>query len=229
MEFLLSQVIENQWFSSFFNCRAKRGSFAKEYCNFPGDSLQVIYELKSNVIRSRKMLWGLIPSYSKEPVIKPYFKAVNINGLSRSTTFRIPIRKTRGILVLDSLLVKRGQTEGKKGYRIIRNDSKPFVIPVVFDIWEGTDGPLFSCSIICCPANLEMREFTSSFPGNLDDQAKSDQWMNGENLEACLKAVQGFPNYRLEYYRVNEKLFVRHKNDPAVHRSLNKMPVLFDD
>jgi putative SOS response-associated peptidase YedK len=95
--------------------------------------------------------WWLTPSWAKE-VSQAYsmFNARSEN-LARSPAFRTPFKRQRGLVPMSSFIEWRLE-QGVKQPWLITNDAQALAVAALWDVWEGGEEPLLSCTLVTTAA-----------------------------------------------------------------------------
>ena len=118
--------------------------------------------------------WGLIPSWTKEPVSGPPMINARAETLAEKPTFRTAYRYRRCLIPADGFYEWQ-QPPGvgrakKQPYYIHRLDHAPFAFAGLWEAWTDkadADGPslgIESCTIVTTAANQTLRELHDRMP-----------------------------------------------------------------
>jgi putative SOS response-associated peptidase YedK len=107
--------------------------------------------------------WWLTPSWAKE-VSQAYsmFNARSEN-LAKSPAFRTPFKRQRGLVPMSHFIEWR-QEEGVKQPWLISNDEQALAVAALWDVWEGGDQPLLSCTLVTTEAAPVFRPWHARMP-----------------------------------------------------------------
>lgn len=119
--------------------------------------------------------WGLIPSWSKDPIIGN--KMINARGetIFEKPSFRSCIRNKRCLVPADSFYEWKKTEEKKQPFRIKLKKRELFSLAGIWDEWKDVDGKIKSTfSIITTSPNNLMSEIHDRMPVILqeDDEEK---------------------------------------------------------
>ena len=169
-------------------------------------------------------MWGLIPSWSKDPSIAN--KLINARGetIAEKPSFRGGFKYKRCLILTDGFYEwKAVQGEKTKTpYYIHMKDRKPFAFAGLWDEWQSPDGgALRTCTIITTEPNELMSTLHNRMPVILDS-ADSSQWLDPapRTPESLLPLIRSFPADRMSAYPVSTMV-----NSPGNDRAECVLPV----
>ena len=103
------------------------------------------------------MLWGLIPSWSKDPSHGPRPFNARAETVMDRPTFRGSWRHRRCLIPATSFF--------EKGQRICRIDRRPFWLAGLWERWQGSDGSeVDTCTILTTTPNALVKPLHSRMP-----------------------------------------------------------------
>jgi putative SOS response-associated peptidase YedK len=159
-------------------------------------------------------VWGLIPSWSKEPSIGN--RMINARGetLAEKPSFRTPYKRRRCLVLADGFfewVVVPGE-KAKQPHYIQLSDGKPFAFAGLWEQWFSPDGSeIKSATIITTEPNEKVAKLHNRMPVILhpDDYAR---WIDPaerapESLQDLLVA---YPAEEMRHYPVSRQV-----NSPA--------------
>jgi putative SOS response-associated peptidase YedK len=152
-------------------------------------------------------LWGLIPSWSKDPSIAN--KLINARGetIAEKPSFRGSFKYKRCLIPADGFYEWQARygEKTKTPYFIHMKDRTPFAIAGLWDEWHSPDGnTLRTCTIITTEPNELMSALHNRMPVILD--AKDyDQWLDPapQTPENLLPLIKPFPADKMSAYPVS--------------------------
>lgn len=112
-------------------------------------------------------MWGLIPSWAKDPTIGS--RLINARGetLAEKPSFRGSFKYKRCLILADGFYEWKTQpgSKIKTPYFIYMKDRKPFVFAGLWDTWNSPDGSsVRSCTIITTEPNELMSTLHNRMP-----------------------------------------------------------------
>ena len=169
-------------------------------------------------------MWGLIPSWSKDPSIAN--KLINARGetIAEKPSFRGGFKYKRCLILTDGFYewkVVQGE-KTKTPYFIHMKDKKPFAFAGLWDEWQSSDGgALRTCTIITTEPNELMSTLHNRMPVILDS-ADYSQWLDPapRTPESLLPLIRSFPADRMSAYPVSTMV-----NSPGNDRAECILPV----
>jgi putative SOS response-associated peptidase YedK len=152
-------------------------------------------------------LWGLIPSWSKDPAIAN--KLINARGetVAEKPSFRGPFKYKRCLILADGFYEWKTVpgSKIKVPHFIHMKDRAPFAIAGLWDEWQSPDGgALRTCTIITTSPNSLMESIHNRMPVILDKNDHA-QWLDPapQTPEKLLPLIKPFPADRMSAYAVS--------------------------
>jgi putative SOS response-associated peptidase YedK len=154
-------------------------------------------------------IWGLIPSWAKDPEIGNRLVNARAESLAEKPSYRSAYRRRRCLVLTDGFYEWK-QIPGSKSKTPIYiqlQSGKPFSFAGLWDLWNSPDGSqIYSCTIITTEPNSLMATIHNRMPVILPSEAYS-QWLDPseqrpEDLQKFLKPypaeeMKAFPVSRL--------------------------------
>ena len=122
-------------------------------------------------------IWGLIPSWSKDPSIGARMINARAETVAEKPSFRAAFRRRRCLIPADGFYEWQKQGSRKQPYLIGLTDDQPFALAGLWETWQGPDGSLLeSCTILTTDPNELMAPLHNRMPVMLapDDY---EQWL----------------------------------------------------
>ncbi|MCB0101252.1 MAG: SOS response-associated peptidase [Anaerolineales bacterium] len=142
-------------------------------------------------------IWGLIPSWAKDPSIGN--KLINARGetLAEKPSFRGSFKYKRCLIPADGFYEWKTQpgTKTKTPYFIHMKDRRPFAFAGLWDEWQSSDGSAVrTCTIITTEPNELMSTLHSRMPVILSPNDYS-QWIDPspQTPDKLLHLIKPFP------------------------------------
>lgn len=152
-------------------------------------------------------LWGLIPSWSKDPSIAN--KLINARGetIAEKPSFRGGFKYKRCLIPVDGFYEWKSTpgVKTKTPYYIHMNDRKPFAFAGLWDEWRSPDGgEVRTCTIITTEPNELMSTLHNRMPVILN-QKDYAEWLDPapRTPDSLLHLIQPFPVDRMSAYPVS--------------------------
>ncbi len=163
------------------------------------------------------LLWGLVPSWAKDPEIGN--RLINARGetLAEKPAFRGSLKYKRCVIPADGFYEWKAQpgTKAKVPHYIRMKSHKPFGLAGLWDEWHTADGAsLRTCTIITTEPNSLMATLHNRMPLILKP-AEIPDWLDPgpRSAESLQRLVQPFPAELMESYTVSPLV-----NSPANDR-----------
>ena len=152
-------------------------------------------------------LWGLVPSWAKDPQIGNRMINARAETLAEKPSFRAAFRRRRCLIPADGFYEWQtvpGQ-KAKTPMYIRLKDGKPFAFAGLWENWNGPDGSqILSCTIITTPPNTYMKEIHNRMPAILPQNAYATWLDTGEpDLNLLQGLLQPYPADAMTAYPVS--------------------------
>ncbi len=159
-------------------------------------------------------VWGLIPSWAKDPAIGNRMINARAETLAEKPSFRAAYRRRRCLVLADGFYEWRKEPGSKaKTPMYLQMESKePFAFAGLWEIWHAADGSeIRSCNIITTEPNELVKKIHNRMPVILPREAY-ELWLSPEEKEP--RELQGllgpFPAAEMIAYPVSRTV-----NSPA--------------
>ncbi|MGG4410825.1 SOS response-associated peptidase [Niallia taxi] len=123
--------------------------------------------------------WGLVPFWAKDE--KVGFKLINarMESIDKKPSFRQAFQSRRCLIVSDGYYEWKKTEGGKRPFRFVMKDRKPFAFAGLYEVWKKGDGtqPLATCTIITTNANDITKDIHDRMPVILKKE-DYNQWLN---------------------------------------------------
>jgi putative SOS response-associated peptidase YedK len=158
---------------------ADRPEWAPRYNLAPTQDTLTVLRLSPEGRREcRRMRWGLIPSWAKDPAIGNRLINARAETVALKPAFRQAIRERRCLIVADAFYEWEAQGRRKQPWCIRRKDGAPFAFAGLWDRWHDPQGrEVESCTIITTTANALIRPFHHRMPVILPPE-NYDPWLD---------------------------------------------------
>jgi putative SOS response-associated peptidase YedK len=137
-------------------------------------------------------VWGLVPSWAKDPAIGNKMINARAETLSEKPSFRNAFRRRRCLIPADGFFEWRQEPGAKrKTPMYIRlKSSQPFAFAGLWELWSSPDGSkILSCSIITTQPNSLMQDIHNRMPVILPEEAFKAWLEPGEVKTEALQAL----------------------------------------
>lgn len=156
------------------------------------------------------MRWGLVPSWTKE--FPPASRLINARSetIWSRPAFREAARARRCLIPADGFYEWKRTGKGAQPYFFSFSDQQPFGFAGLWDVWDGAGAPLYSCTILTCPAGPAVAPIHDRMPVILHRE-DYHTWLVPEADAAGLRSLLLRPRQEgLSGYPVSRKV-----NHPA--------------
>lgn len=161
-------------------------------------------------------VWGLIPSWAKDPTIGSRMINARSETLAEKPSFRAAYRRRRCLVLADGFYEWRKETgsQPKTPMYIQMESREPFAFAGLWEYWQSADGSeVLSCTIITTKPNALVAKIHNRMPVVLPREAY-DRWLDPAEMDpADLDSLlQPFPAEEMTAYPVS-RLVNKPQND----------------
>lgn len=152
------------------------------------------------------MMWGLVPSWAKDPEIGNRMINARSETLSEKPSFRNAFKRRRCLILADGFyewLRPKGKSGPVIPYYFRRKDGRSFPFAGLWEYWRSAEGDeLVSATIITCPPNELVGNVHKRMPVILQDEHYWD-WLKTHREEELKDMLLPYPAALLEGYPVS--------------------------
>jgi putative SOS response-associated peptidase YedK len=107
--------------------------------------------------------WWLTPSWARE--ISQAYSMFNARSetLAKSPAFRGPFRRQRALVPMSSFIEWRTESGVKQPW-LITNEQQALAVAALWDVWEGGETPLLSCTLVTTAAAAAFKPWHKRMP-----------------------------------------------------------------
>ncbi len=159
-------------------------------------------------------VWGLIPSWAKDPAMGNRLINARAESADEKPAFRAALRRRRCLIPADGFYewkILPGK-KAKQPVYIRHIDDRPFAFAGLWEIWDAPDGSqILSCTILTTQPNDLIRPIHNRMPVILAPEAYAD-WLTPDqvNPQAIKGLLKPYPSLQLKMYEVSTLV-----NNPA--------------
>ncbi len=153
------------------------------------------------------VLWGLIPSWAKDPTIGSRLINARAETLSEKPAFRGALKYKRCVIPADGFYEWKSQpgTKSKIPHYIRLKTREPFALAGLWDEWHSPDGATVrTCTIVTTAPNSLMAGIHNRMPVILKEGAMGD-WLDpsARTAESLAGILGPYPAEQMEAYPVS--------------------------
>ena len=131
----------------------------------PGQEVLTVVQPAGAARELRRMRWGLIPSWAKDPAIGDRLINARAETVATKPAFRTPLRERRCLIVTNGFYEWESQARRKQPWFIRMQDGSPFAFAGLWDRWTDREGRgIESCTIITTTPNTLIQRFHHACP-----------------------------------------------------------------
>jgi len=176
-----------------FQAEARTG-WAPRYNLAPTSPVPVVVATPAGRIVTLQR-WGLVPSWSKDPAMGARMANARAETVADKPSFRTPFRRRRCLIPANGFYEWQARPgAAKQAFCIRAADGALLGFAGLWDLWEGPDGALETCTIITTEANAAMAPIHDRMPVILapgDYAAWLDPGVPADRLKALLRPCAG--------------------------------------
>jgi len=126
--------------------------------------------------------WWLTPSWA--PAVEQKYAMFNARSetLAKSRAYSLPFKRQRGLVPMSSFIEWR-QEEGVRQPWLISNEQGAFAIAALWDVWEGQQPSLLSCTLVTTAAADSLLPWHTRMPVILAAN-EWDRWLDNNQVVA---------------------------------------------
>jgi putative SOS response-associated peptidase YedK len=161
-------------------------------------------------------VWGLIPSWSKDPSIGNRLINARAETVLEKPSFRNAFRRRRCLIPADGFYEWRQEGRGKTPMYIHLASGKPFALAGLWETWNAPDGSqVLSCTILTTQPNELMASIHNRMPVILPPEAYPLWLEAGEpDTDRLVGLLKPYPAQEMQAYPVSP-MVNSPKNDSA--------------
>jgi putative SOS response-associated peptidase YedK len=172
--------------------------------------------------QARRMRWGLIPSWAKDPAIGSQLINARAETVAEKPAFRVSFRERRCLVLTDGFYEWEARGRRKQPWCIRMRDGLPFAFAGLWDRWADPAGRVVeTCTILTTTPNALIRPFHHRMPVILAP-ADHDTWLDPEIRDPArlLPLLAPYPPEGMVAYPVSPLV-----NNPANDSPACPMPL----
>lgn len=139
------------------------GALPPRYNIAPTDPVAVVKDLDFGRVITLHH-WGLIPSWAKDPAMGGRLTNARAETVADKPSFRASFRRRRCLVPASGFYEWQAGGRGKQPFLIQSRTGEPLAFAGLWELWEGPDGCLESCTIITTTANAFMAPVHDRMP-----------------------------------------------------------------
>ena len=191
--------------------------FKARYNIAPSTKVLIVREDKEHSRIADLYRWGLIPSWAKDPAIGS--KLANARGetVAEKPSFRSAFKRWRCLIPASGFYEWKAVAGRKQPYYIHLKEQELFGLAGITEVWQGPDGPVYSCAIITTEPNELMKNIHNRMPVILNPEDYST-WLNPTNQATTelKQLLKRYPADAMAAYPVNSRVNAVKHDDPAL-------------
>jgi putative SOS response-associated peptidase YedK len=175
-----------------------------------------------------ELVWGLIPSWSKEP--KAIINA-RAETLENRASFKESFERRRCLILADGFYEWRRAGKSKQAFFFQRKDEGAFAFAGIWDRWRKDGLTIKSCAIVTTSANELLMPVHDRMPVILPENAY-ELWVDSRvSTSELTKLLEPFPSGEMKSHPVSSKVnFADNEGEDLIERvdvEIGTTPSLF--
>lgn len=179
--------------------------FKDNYNVTPGSEMPVIIR-GAQAHRVEFMIWGLVPSWSKDPNMALKLINARSESLLEKPMWKRLVKSKRCVVPARGFYEWKKDDDGKTPYYITPKNREFFNFAGLWDEWhDGNGNEIVTYTIITTSPNEEMKSVHNRMPAILDD-LQMEVWLGPESLSQAQidDLLAPFPNGSLKIFEVSK-------------------------
>ena len=127
--------------------------------------------------------WWLTPSWAREVSQEYSMFNARCEKLATSPAFRTPFKRQRGLVPMSSFIEWRTEGGVKQPW-LITNDEQALAVAALWDVWEGGEQPLLSCTLVTTAAAEAFKPWHARMPVLLAPDERA-AWLDNRHAIAA--------------------------------------------
>jgi len=164
-----------------------------------------------NIIES--FLWGLIPSWSKDPLIGNKMFNARSETVDKKPSFRDAFKKRRCLIPADGFYEWQKLEKMKKPFRFSLKSEKPFGLAGLYETWISPEKKqINTCTIITTDSNELIQSIHNRMPVIVKKELE-DFWIDPDNnnKEGLLAILKPYSSEEMTISPVDPNLLIKPK------------------
>jgi len=193
-----------------FGLPPRLAGYQPSYNIAPSQNQWAILKRDDGSLDTRKLRWGLIPSWANDPSIGAKMINARAETLADKPSYRDALRHRRCLILTDGYYEWTKTGGGNTPIRFQMAGRKAFVLAGLWERWEKGKSPIESCTIITTAAGETTKPFHDRMPVILQ-HADSLKWLHADNAGTdVLALLRAYSGDDLEMFEVSRTV-----NNPA--------------
>jgi putative SOS response-associated peptidase YedK len=164
-----------------------------------------------NILES--FLWGLIPSWSKDPLIGNKMFNARSETVDKKPSFRDAFKKRRCLIPADGFYEWQKLEKMKKPFRFSLKSEKPFGLAGLYETWISPEKKqINTCTIITTDSNELIQSIHNRMPVIVKKELE-DFWIDPDNnnKEGLLAILKPYSSEEMTISPVDPNLLIKPK------------------
>lgn len=155
------------------------------------------------------VLWGLIPSWAKDPSIGQKMINARAETIAEKPSFRAAFKRRRCLVPASGFYEWKRTPAGKEAHYITVDHERPFAIAGLWESWQGGGGgELQTCTLLTTDANDAVAPLHDRMPVIIEPEDYSLWLGSGKDdppgyLDQLRHLLRSFPSDRTQVRRVS--------------------------
>jgi putative SOS response-associated peptidase YedK len=180
-------------------------AWTSRYNLAPSQEALTIVQPAGGAREMRRMRWGLIPSWAKDPGIGAQLINARAETVATKPAFRSAFRERRCLILTDGFYEWQALGRRKQPWCIRMQDGRPFAFAGLWERWADPAGKeIVSCTIITTTPNELIRRFHHRMPVILAPR-DYDVWLDASvhDVNRLTPLLTAYPAEEMTAYPVS--------------------------
>lgn len=169
--------------------------------------------------------WWLTPHWADEVSQKYSMFNARCETLAKSPAFRVPFKRHRGLVPMSSFIEWRPE-DGVKQPWLISNEAGALAVAALWDVWEGSETPLLSCTLVTTAAAPQFEPWHKRMPVLLAPDEIAPWLDNGHEIAPQDRVFRSELKMPLQLQSLSRAVSKAGNKDPALMEGVGEVTLL---
>jgi len=162
-------------------------------------------------------LWGLIPSWAKDPTIGARMINARAETVQEKPSFRTAFKRRRCLVPADGFYEWSKAAATKMPLYIRLKTGEPFALAGLWEVWRPPEGdPVRTFTILTTEPNELLATIHNRMPVILSRENERAWLDNTAGPVELMAMLQAYPSALMEFYEVSKRVNAPRNDDPSL-------------